>query len=262
MSGGWLVTQRPDPAARLRLVCVPYAGGGSSAVSGWAEHLPGDVEVSAVRLPGRESRLTQRPYARMADLLPALGEALAGCARGRTCCSATAWGARRVRVRPVGAGGRAAGAGAPGGLGPTGAASAAQPAADPRSAGRGVRRAAAGAGRHRRGPARRPRMMRLVMPGLRADFQLNDGYVYRPAPRLGCPVTALGGRADPHVDVAGWTAGRSTPPGRSPATCWRAATLPALLPAGAAAPARPGADADRGPGSRYRPDGGTVTGGP
>jgi surfactin synthase thioesterase subunit len=46
---------RPDPL--LRLVCVPYAGGGAAVYHGWAERLPAVIEPWAVRMPGRDARL-------------------------------------------------------------------------------------------------------------------------------------------------------------------------------------------------------------
>jgi medium-chain acyl-[acyl-carrier-protein] hydrolase len=50
-------------------------------------------------------------------------------------------------------------------------------------------------------------MMQLLMPGLRADFELDECYRYRPQPPLGLPVHLLLGEHDPHVDpqrAAGW----------------------------------------------------------
>jgi surfactin synthase thioesterase subunit len=44
------------------------------------------------------------------------------------------------------------------------------------------------------------RVMGMLMPGLRADFRLNDGYRHRPGPPLACPVTTFGGRQDHVVD--------------------------------------------------------------
>ncbi|UNO38516.1 thioesterase [Streptomyces sp. MST-110588] len=41
-----------------------------------------------------------------------------------------------------------------------------------------------------------PELMRLLLPGLRADFTISDTYTYRPLMPLDCPVTALGGLAD------------------------------------------------------------------
>lgn len=74
LSGEWLVCRRPNPDARLRLLFFHYAGGGASAFAGWAGHLSDEVEVCAVRLPGREARLLQRPYQQIGDLMPDLAE--------------------------------------------------------------------------------------------------------------------------------------------------------------------------------------------
>jgi surfactin synthase thioesterase subunit len=52
----WVVVAAPNPAARLRLFCFPYAGGGAAAYFGWGETLPRTVEVCAVQPPGRDAR--------------------------------------------------------------------------------------------------------------------------------------------------------------------------------------------------------------
>lgn len=43
----------------MRLVCFPHAGAGASAFHGWASVLPSDLEVLAVQLPGRETRMSE-----------------------------------------------------------------------------------------------------------------------------------------------------------------------------------------------------------
>lgn len=58
----WFHRPLPRPGARLRLVCLPCAGGGTAVFRGWPARLPADVELLAVRLPGRESRIRERPY--------------------------------------------------------------------------------------------------------------------------------------------------------------------------------------------------------
>ncbi|MEQ1503970.1 MAG: thioesterase domain-containing protein, partial [Myxococcota bacterium] len=66
----WLRTI--DPAAPLRLVCLPYAGGGTVDFRKWSDALLPGVDLGPVLLPGRESRLAERPF----DDLPALADAL------------------------------------------------------------------------------------------------------------------------------------------------------------------------------------------
>lgn len=72
----WLAYREPNPRARLRLFCFPYAGGGASVYRGWAASLPGDVEVCPVQLPGRESRLRETPFTHWRPLVDALAEVL------------------------------------------------------------------------------------------------------------------------------------------------------------------------------------------
>jgi medium-chain acyl-[acyl-carrier-protein] hydrolase len=76
-SRAWLGPVRAHSTTQLRLFCFPYAGGGASAYNTWAEHLPHDVEVVPIRLPGREGRFTEAP----ARDLPALVDALAPALR-------------------------------------------------------------------------------------------------------------------------------------------------------------------------------------
>lgn len=72
----WAVIPRRVPNPRLRLLCFPYAGGGASIYGRWHELLPPEVEVVAVQLPGRESRLAEKPFARMGPLVDTLSEVL------------------------------------------------------------------------------------------------------------------------------------------------------------------------------------------
>lgn len=55
----------PNPAARMRLFCFPYAGAGAGAYREWPTLLPRDIEVVAVQLPGREWRIQESPLADM-----------------------------------------------------------------------------------------------------------------------------------------------------------------------------------------------------
>jgi medium-chain acyl-[acyl-carrier-protein] hydrolase len=74
----WLTiyTTSTTTAPRLRLFCFPYAGGGAAVFRPWTSHLPAEIAVCAVRLPGRETRLREKPFAQMTELVEALAQAL------------------------------------------------------------------------------------------------------------------------------------------------------------------------------------------
>lgn len=63
--GTWLKRHAPKPHAAIRLVCFPYAGAGGNLFRTWPQWLDPRIEVMAVQLPGRESRLRE-PCARSA----------------------------------------------------------------------------------------------------------------------------------------------------------------------------------------------------
>jgi surfactin synthase thioesterase subunit len=68
----WFVRFDPLGEARLRLFCVPYAGGGAAIYRRWQTQLPRGVEVWSLRLPGREVRYREPAYFRMEALVDAL----------------------------------------------------------------------------------------------------------------------------------------------------------------------------------------------
>ncbi len=56
----------------MRLVCLPYAGGGAGVFAPWAKLLPESIDVWAARLPGRESRWKETPLTDVAVIASAL----------------------------------------------------------------------------------------------------------------------------------------------------------------------------------------------
>ncbi|GAB4190473.1 MAG: hypothetical protein OHK0022_03290 [Roseiflexaceae bacterium] len=72
----WALRFRPSPQAKLRLFCLHYAGGGASVFQPWAGLLPPQIELWGVQLPGRERRLREAPFVRMAPLADAVTDAL------------------------------------------------------------------------------------------------------------------------------------------------------------------------------------------
>ena len=72
----WLRYPYRRPLADLQLFCFPFAGGGASAFRKWGTKLPGNVELCAIQLPGREDRLLEPPFRQVGPLVNALSEAV------------------------------------------------------------------------------------------------------------------------------------------------------------------------------------------
>ncbi|MFC7741241.1 thioesterase II family protein [Nocardiopsis composta] len=73
----WLRRFQPRPGARIRLVCLPHAGGGANAYRSWAALLPPGVDLVCVQYPGREDRLAEAPVDDMAAAVGAIARELA-----------------------------------------------------------------------------------------------------------------------------------------------------------------------------------------
>ncbi len=66
----WTPQEFSRSSINLRLFCFHYAGGGASLFRGWNKILPIGIEVIPVQLPGRETRINEKPYTRILDLIP------------------------------------------------------------------------------------------------------------------------------------------------------------------------------------------------
>ncbi|MEJ1201796.1 MULTISPECIES: alpha/beta fold hydrolase [unclassified Streptomyces] len=72
----WFRVHRRTVDPRLRLVCFPHAGGTAQLYHGWPSRLPEDIEVLAVRYPGRQDRLAEPCVEDMAALADRITRAL------------------------------------------------------------------------------------------------------------------------------------------------------------------------------------------
>jgi medium-chain acyl-[acyl-carrier-protein] hydrolase len=63
------VHPQTNPRACLRLFCFPYAGGDASIFRTWEQHLPDQIQLCPVQLPGRKERIGERPARRIIDLV-------------------------------------------------------------------------------------------------------------------------------------------------------------------------------------------------
>jgi medium-chain acyl-[acyl-carrier-protein] hydrolase len=68
----WVQRFAIRPAATLRLFCFSYAGAGASVYRLWHTALPAELEVCAIALPGRESRLHEPPLPSIPQIVAAL----------------------------------------------------------------------------------------------------------------------------------------------------------------------------------------------
>lgn len=76
MRSRWLQPAPSRPDSWLRLLCFPHAGGGASMYAPWRELVPDAMEVCPVQLPGRENRVNEAPFRRLGALVDALTAAL------------------------------------------------------------------------------------------------------------------------------------------------------------------------------------------
>jgi len=72
----WVVIPKLNPTATVRLLCLPYAGGSAAVFHRWSDRFSREIEVCAVQLPGRSTRLQEAPFTSMPLLVEALASAL------------------------------------------------------------------------------------------------------------------------------------------------------------------------------------------
>ena len=72
----WFSTLAAAYVPRIRMVCLPHAGGGISVFHPWKKEIPTDIEVCAVQLPGRDSRYHEPASTDLLGIVEALADAL------------------------------------------------------------------------------------------------------------------------------------------------------------------------------------------
>ncbi|MBE0657082.1 MAG: alpha/beta fold hydrolase [Bryobacteraceae bacterium] len=212
-SSRWFAGDLDAPGERL--FCFPWAGGGTSTYLGWKQALAGVANVIAIRLPGREDRVSETPLESMEEAVEALaGEfirhagapfSLFGHSMGAVMAFEVA---RRLRDK--------------GAMGPrliiASAARAPvfrighQPPSDP-----SPEQFVAELKRLQGIPTEvleDPRLLELALPALKADARLYRRYVHAPGAPLSIPIAAYRGESDLNIIAehtmrwAGMTTGR------------------------------------------------------
>jgi surfactin synthase thioesterase subunit len=199
-SNAWLLLPEPNPQARLRLFCFPYAGGTAQVFRGWPAKLPRTVETLAVQPPGRGARMKEAPFTSMTALVEAAAEALLPQLDRPFAFFGHSLGARvgfelsRLLRRQGGPHPLAlfiSGANAPQ-LPPTEEPIHELPDDELIEALRDLKGT----------PAEvldNAELMQFMLPLLRADFKVNESYAYGDEPPLDCPIMAFGGSEDDQV---------------------------------------------------------------
>ncbi|WP_445945603.1 thioesterase II family protein [Shewanella sp.] len=66
------IIPKPNPQAKVRLFCFPFAGGGINTFVSWQTKLTKEVELVLVQPPGRGSRLLEAPHDTMQGVVAEL----------------------------------------------------------------------------------------------------------------------------------------------------------------------------------------------
>lgn len=209
----WIVPVRLAESG-VRLFCVPYAGGGPSIFRNWSQELPRNVEICAVHLPGRETRVNEPAIGELTRLVRELSDAMEPYLNRPYALFGHSIGAlisfelaRELRRRH--------------GTEPLHLFLSGSPAPqlrDPAPMFDLPENEFIARLRQLRGTPpevmNHPELMALMVPTLRADFALRDTYQYRADSLLNCPMSVFGGMQDKDVayeKLEGWrdhTAGR------------------------------------------------------
>jgi acyl transferase domain-containing protein/surfactin synthase thioesterase subunit/acyl carrier protein len=74
--GGWLIFHHPNPRATMRLFCFPFAGGGAATFRSWTQRLDPSIELVAIEPPGRQTRIEEAPIRELATFVEQLVDVL------------------------------------------------------------------------------------------------------------------------------------------------------------------------------------------
>jgi surfactin synthase thioesterase subunit len=203
----WLMNMTPGRTVSRRLIIFPFAGAGPNAFRSWIDRLPHDIEILAVQLPGRGSRIREAPIKRLDILVDELIHVLVPYLNVPYAFFGHSMGAlisfelsRRLRTE---------------GNPPEQLHVSSYPAPHlPFPYRHLYELSEAGFIEEMRKlsgtPAvvfECPELLELVLPTLRADFEVLATYRYRVELPLECPIFAMGGKVDPiagHEHIEAW----------------------------------------------------------
>jgi medium-chain acyl-[acyl-carrier-protein] hydrolase len=185
---------------RLRLYCLPYAGGSARVFQSWRNILPPDISLVGVEYPGRGGRISELAIDRIDILAGQLVDALAEAPPGPYALFGHSMGALAAFEMSHQLASRRAPA--PILLAVSGHGAASLPSSDnPVHASPDDAFLARLRELNATPPEvlEMPDLLELMLPILRADFCAAETYVPVQRPKLGIPIIAYGGLRDPDV---------------------------------------------------------------
>jgi len=196
----WLSVSAPNPQALLRLFCFPYAGGTAAIFREWHKDLPPAIEVCGIRLPGRGTRIEEPPFLDLKQLVHTMAAELRPLWEKPFALLGHSLGAliafdltRHLRDEY---GHHAVHLFVSGSCAPN------QPSEIMRPYDLSEDGFLETVRRLNGTPPKvldHPELMKLMLPVLRADFQIAQDYKYLSGRPLNCPITAFGGSRDEEV---------------------------------------------------------------
>jgi medium-chain acyl-[acyl-carrier-protein] hydrolase len=204
----WVTYPRANPAADVRLFCLPHAGGGASAYHMWLSALPSFVELCPIQMPGRENRIRERLFTSLPPLVSSIAESLYThmdkpfAFFGHSMGAKLAFELARLLRREHGPQPLhlfVSGHGAP-------HIQSTEPPIHTLPDAEFIREVQRYEGMPQE-ILESEELMRYILPILRADFSINETYTYADEPPLSSPITAYGGLRDegaPRADMEAW----------------------------------------------------------
>lgn len=198
----WIARLKPNSQARIRLFCLPYAGGGALTYRTWADSLPSSVAVCAVELPGRGTRLREKPFTRMESLVQAIATALLPqldepfALFGHSMGAIVSFELARLLCQNYGI--------SPVYLFVSGRRAPQIPHPKPPTYNLPEPAFLAELRRLNGTPKavlENEELLQLLLPTVRADFEALETYIYRAQPLLECPIAAFGGLSDTETNI-------------------------------------------------------------
>jgi len=200
-NSAWVSVSPSHGPKVARLFCFPFAGGGAAAYFRWPGLILSGVEVVRIHLPGRETRLKEPLFERLALLVETLSAELLHWMDGPFAFYGHSMGAllafelartlrRKYDLLPIHL--FASGFRAPQ-LSPSDSPFSHLPDAE------FIQRVNQWGGL----PdlvVQNEELMQIFLPILRADFKIIESYIYNEEAPLACPISAFGGLSDPKVD--------------------------------------------------------------